>query len=197
MNVEEALRDAMAAQVAGVQAPPSLGQAIRRRNRRHVLRFRTAGAAVLTAAVAVGVPVALTAGPDTVPAGGVSAGRGAGTPGVSPIGSADAVAVPGNVVPDLIGKTAAEAGPILKEAGYTMRVTEITTGNAPAGKVIGQMPQSGMTAPAGAAVTIVVAVAPVPTPGVTAVVPTPWALRDLGDGRTLGGVRVGYMPKGL
>lgn len=82
MNVEEALRDAMAAQVAGVHASPSLGQAVRRRSRRHVVRFRTAGAAVLTAAVAVGVPVALTARPDTAPAAGSLAGTGATGPGV-------------------------------------------------------------------------------------------------------------------
>ncbi|GGO06169.1 hypothetical protein GCM10010116_12160 [Microbispora rosea subsp. aerata] len=199
MNVEEALRDAMAAQVADVQAPPMLGQAIRRRNRRHVVRFRLAGAALVTAAVAVGVPVALTAGPGTAPAGGVLTGTNAGgTPGASPIGADDTVAVPGIIVPDLIGKTAAEASPILKEAGYTVRVTEITTDEAPAGTVYGQMPQPGTTAPAGAAVTIVVAVAPIPSPGATAGdAPMPQDLGNLGDGRTLGGVHVGYLPEGL
>ncbi|MFG1824848.1 PASTA domain-containing protein [Microbispora bryophytorum] len=208
MNVEEALRDAMAAEVVGVQAPPSLGQAVRRRNRRHVVRFRVAGAAVLTAAAAVGVPVALTAGPGAVPDAGVLAradATGSGTPAASAseTGSGDTVAVPGNVVPDMVGKSAAESDAVLKEAGYTVRVTKVVSDAAPAGTVVGQTPAPGTTAPAGAAVTIIIATAAGPASSATtgtegAQDPSmPQDLGDLGDGRTLGGVHVGYLPKGL
>ncbi|MEU7941470.1 PASTA domain-containing protein [Microbispora bryophytorum] len=206
MNVEEALRDAMAAEVVGVQAPPSLGQAVRRRNRRHVVRFRVAGAAVLTAAAAVGVPVALTAGPGAVPDAGVLAGAaatGSGTPAATATGSGDTVAVPGNVVPDMVGKSAAESDAVLKEAGYTVRVTKVVSDEAPAGTVVGQTPAPGTTAPAGAAVTIIIATAAGPAPSATtgtegAQDPSmPQDLGDLRDGRTLGGVHVGYLPKGL
>ncbi|MEU8178233.1 PASTA domain-containing protein [Microbispora hainanensis] len=223
MNVEEALKDAMAAQVAGVHASPSLGQAVRRGNRRHVVRFRVAGAAVLTAAVAVGVPVALTARPDTVPAGGGLVGAGSGGqegPAASAAASGDAVATPGGVVPDLTGKSAKEVDAILKEAGYTMRITKIVTDQAPAGTIFGQMPQPGTAAPPGAAVTVIIAATAGPTPapseGTTSEGSTsegstsegstsegaenpgmPQDLGDLGDGRTLGGVHVGYLPEGL
>ncbi|GAB3162149.1 PASTA domain-containing protein [Microbispora hainanensis] len=203
MNVEEALKDAMAAQVAGVHASPSLGQAVRRGNRRHIVRFRVAGAAVLTAAVAVGVPVALTARPDTVPAGGSLVGAGAGDQGAaagSTAASGDAVATPGGVVPDLTGKNAKEVDAILKEAGYTVRITKIVTDQAPAGTVFGQMPQPGTAAPAGAAVTIIIATTAGPTPAPSEGTEDPGMpqdLGDLGDGRTLGGVHVGYLPEGL
>ncbi|MFI9559863.1 PASTA domain-containing protein [Nonomuraea endophytica] len=57
MNVEEELREAMARHVADVHAPPTLGRSVRRARRRHAIRFRTAGAALVVAAVAVTVPV--------------------------------------------------------------------------------------------------------------------------------------------
>jgi len=208
MNVEEALKDAMAAQVAGVHASPSLGQAVRRGNRRHVVRFRVAGAAVLTAAVAVGVPVALTARPDTAPVTGSLVGAGAtgeGVPAASTAASGDAVATPEGVVPDLIGKSAKEVNAILKEAGYTVRITKTVTDDAPVGTVFGQMPQPGTAAPAGAAVTVVIAATAGPTPAPSEGTSSesaedprmPQDLGDLGDGRTLGGVHVGYLPEGL
>ncbi|MEU6429627.1 PASTA domain-containing protein [Microbispora sp. NPDC046973] len=203
MNVEEALREAMAAQVAGVHASPSLGQAVRRRNRRHVVRFRTAGAAVLTAAVAVGVPVALAARPDAAPAVGSLAGPGAtgtGVPAASAASSGDTVATPEGVVPDVVGKSAAEVSALLKEAGYTVRMTKVVTDQAPAGTVFAQMPQPGTAAPAGAAVTITIATTAGPTPSTTEGTQDPQMpqdLGDLGDGRTLGGVHVGYLPEGL
>jgi hypothetical protein len=203
MNVEEALRDAMAAQVAGVHASPSLGQTVRRRSRRHVVRFRTAGAAVLTAAVAVGVPVALTARPDTAPAVGSLAGTGAtgpAGPAASAASSGDTVATPEGVVPDVVGKSAAEVNALLKEAGYTVRITKVVTDEAPAGTVFAQMPQPGTAAPAGAAVTITIATTAGPTPSDTEGTQDPRMpqdLGDLGDGRTLGGVHVGYLPEGL
>ncbi|TQS22026.1 PASTA domain-containing protein [Microbispora sp. KK1-11] len=203
MNVEEALRDAMAAQVAGVHASPSLGQSVRRRSRRHVVRFRTAGAAVLTAAVAVGVPVALTVRPDTAPAVGSLAGTGATGPEVpvaSAASSGDTVATPEGVVPDVVGKSAAEVNALLKEAGYTVRITKVVTDEAPVGTVFAQMPQPGTAAPAGAAVTITIATKAGPTPVDTEGTQDPRMpqdLGDLGDGRTLGGVHVGYLPEGL
>ncbi|MEV4888474.1 PASTA domain-containing protein [Nonomuraea sp. NPDC055795] len=60
MNVEEELREAMTRHVADVHAPPTLGRSVRRARRRHTIRFRTAGAALVTAAVAVTVPAILT-----------------------------------------------------------------------------------------------------------------------------------------
>ncbi|MGI5161289.1 PASTA domain-containing protein [Microbispora sp. CA-102843] len=203
MNVEEALKDAMAAQVAGVHASPSLGQAVRRRSRRHVVRFRTAGAAVLTAAVAVSVPVALTARPDTAPVAGSLAGTGAtgpGAPAASAVGSDDTVATPEGVVPDVVGKSAAEVDALLKEAGYEVRITKVVTDEAPAGTVFAQMPQPGTAAPAGAAVTITIATTAAPSPTATTGTEDPQMpqdLGDLGDGRMLGGVHVGYLPEGL
>ncbi|WP_169988801.1 PASTA domain-containing protein [Microbispora sp. H10836] len=205
MNVEEALRDAMAAQVAGVQAPPSLGQAVRRRNRRHVVRFRTTGAALLTAAVAVTVPVVLTGGPGTAPAvgggqGTGAAGQGAPVASASATGSGDTVAVPANLVPDMVGKSVEEGGAVLKEAGYTVRVTKVVSDRDPAGTVVGQTPAPGTSAPPGAAVTLIVAATAAPTPDTTAGTESPGMpqdLGDLGDGRTLGRVHVGYLPEGL
>ncbi|MFC6897671.1 hypothetical protein ACFQGX_20120 [Nonomuraea dietziae] len=43
MKVEEGLAEAMAARVADVQAPSTMGGSVRRRHRRHVIRFRVAG----------------------------------------------------------------------------------------------------------------------------------------------------------
>ncbi|WP_308250214.1 peptidylprolyl isomerase [Sphaerisporangium fuscum] len=56
MNVEEALKEAMAAHVAGVRATALTGETVRRRHRSHVTRFRVAGAAALTAVVAAAFP---------------------------------------------------------------------------------------------------------------------------------------------
>ena len=211
MNVEEALKDAMAAQVAGVHASPSLGQAVRRRSRRHVVRFRTAGAAVLTAAVAVGVPVALTARPGAVPAAGSAhgsaAGSAAGTGATGPAAPAgaetapgDTVAVPGGVVPDVLGRSAGQVQALLKEAGYTVRVTKVVTEDNPPGTVIAQVPPPGTVAPTGSAVTITIATTAAPTPAATTGTEDPRLpqdLGDLGDGRAFGGVHVGYLPEGL
>ncbi|MEV4459274.1 PASTA domain-containing protein [Microbispora sp. NPDC049633] len=203
MNVEEALRDAMAAQVAGVHASPSLGQAVRRRNRRHVVRFRVAGAVVLAGAVAVGVPVALTAWPGTASNAGGLAGSGAtgqGGPVASAAASGDTVATPEVLVPDVVGKSAAEVNAILKEAGYTVRIMKMLNDDAPAGTVFDQMPQPGTAAPPGAAVTIMIATTagPASAPSENAEDPRmPQDLGDLGDGRTLGGVHLGYLPEGL
>ncbi|MET8146568.1 hypothetical protein ABZU32_40200 [Sphaerisporangium sp. NPDC005288] len=70
MNVEEALKEAMSAHVADVRAPAMMGQAVRRRHRAHLTRFRTAGAAALTVLVAGSFPAytALTSGPAPAPA---------------------------------------------------------------------------------------------------------------------------------
>uniref|UniRef100_UPI0013B3C00D hypothetical protein n=1 Tax=Nonomuraea lactucae TaxID=2249762 RepID=UPI0013B3C00D len=62
MKVEDALAEAMARHVADVQASPALGRAVRRGHRAHVIRFRTAGAALATVAVAVAAPLALNTG---------------------------------------------------------------------------------------------------------------------------------------
>ncbi|GAA2827874.1 hypothetical protein [Nonomuraea rubra] len=59
MTIEDDLAAAMAAHVSDVRAAPGLGRAVRRRHHARVIRFRTAGAALLTAAVAAAVPVAM------------------------------------------------------------------------------------------------------------------------------------------
>ncbi|WP_157254669.1 PASTA domain-containing protein [Nonomuraea typhae] len=60
MNVEEELREAMARHVADVHAAPAMGRSVRRARRRRAVVFRTAGAALVTAAVAATVPMVLS-----------------------------------------------------------------------------------------------------------------------------------------
>ncbi|YCK34173.1 hypothetical protein ACNF49_08790 [Actinomadura sp. ATCC 39365] len=62
MTIEDDLAEAMAAHVAEVQAGPGLGSAVRRGHRARVSRLRVAGAVIVTAAVAVTVPVMLNPG---------------------------------------------------------------------------------------------------------------------------------------
>ncbi|WP_431904112.1 PASTA domain-containing protein [Nonomuraea sp. bgisy101] len=133
MKVEEALTDAMAASVAEVEAPPTLGGGVRRRHRVHVLRFRTAGAALAVAVLAAGAPVylAATAGPE---AAGV-------TSGTSTVRVVTKVAVP-----DVTNKTFAEAQAALQAAGL---VGEKTTGDE---DVFGQDPKPGVEVETGSTV---------------------------------------------
>ncbi|GAA2215077.1 hypothetical protein GCM10009850_105440 [Nonomuraea monospora] len=60
MTIEDDLAGAMAAHVSSVQAAPDLGRSVRRRHRARTIRLRTAGAALVTAAVAAAVPAAFT-----------------------------------------------------------------------------------------------------------------------------------------
>ncbi|MGV9301747.1 MULTISPECIES: PASTA domain-containing protein [unclassified Nonomuraea] len=166
MKVEEALADAMAASVAEVKAAPTLGAGVRRRHRAHVIRFRTAGAALATAVLAAGVPVymAVTAGPE-------SSGVANGTSTVRVLTKV--------TVPDMTGKTFEEAQAALQAAGL---VAEKATG---AEKVFGQEPKPGTEVDSGSTVRLLLGEAP------------PQALGDLGDGRTFGGITLGYVPDGL
>ncbi|GII93304.1 hypothetical protein [Sinosporangium siamense] len=76
--LEDALSDAMRSHVAGVQAPPGLGNAVRRRRRAAKIRFRTAGAVLVSVAVAAAVPAysALTSTTTAVPTQRVASGPG-------------------------------------------------------------------------------------------------------------------------
>ncbi|MEZ0072929.1 PASTA domain-containing protein [Planotetraspora sp. GP83] len=196
MKVEEALKDAMASQVAGVYASPSMGQSVRRRSRRNVVRFRTAGAALLTVAVAGAVPVYLSHAPATgrVAGPGGQAAAGAGD------GSADTAAVSGVVVPDVIGTDATSVRTILEDAGFTVEFKEVLTEGQGLRVVTAQEPAAGTEAPAGSVITVTIVESdnPEASPSATpSADPLPQDLGDLGDGRDFGGIHVGYLPDGL
>ncbi|WP_067130114.1 PASTA domain-containing protein [Microtetraspora malaysiensis] len=192
MNVEETLKEAMASRVAAVQAPPSMGQRIRRRSRRNVVRFRTAGAALLTVAVAGAVPVYLSATSGPAPAQ-------VGAPAAeTPESAADDIAVSGNAVPNVVGLRVDEVLPALKAAGFKADWKKVVTDGAPHGTITEQKPAAGAVAPEGSTVEVTIATRAAPDPSAT---PTtdelPQDLGDLGDGRTFGGVHFGYLPAGL
>ncbi|GLW96342.1 PASTA domain-containing protein [Microtetraspora sp. NBRC 16547] len=194
VNVEDTLKEAMASRVAGVQAPPSMGQRIRRRNRRQVVRFRTAGAALLTAAVAGAIPVYLasTAAPAAAPVG---------TPAIGtsePAG--DDRAISGNVVPNVVGVTNEGVREILETAGFVVGWKKVVTEGQQPGTIIAQQPVGGTVAPEGSTVEVTIATAPAPTSAPSAVPAGDNPLQDLGDlgdGRTFGGVHLDYLPDGL
>ncbi|WP_066368914.1 PASTA domain-containing protein [Herbidospora mongoliensis] len=193
MNVEEELKEAMRAQVDEVYAPPSMGSAVRRRRRRSLTRFRTAGAVLVTAAVAITVPVVLT---NTTP-----------TPGPADAG-APAIAVPGIVVPDVIGMNAKQAYLLLEQAGLTpmiMTPGESTVDGAKADSV-----RAGenviLTSPAAGAVIEPKGLVQIKVPWVPAPTGSPEPpvdqssndnLGDLGDGLTWMGIHVSYLPEGV
>ncbi|WP_062345082.1 PASTA domain-containing protein [Herbidospora yilanensis] len=194
MNVEEALKEAMRAQVGEVYAPPSMGGAVRRRRRRSLVRFRTAGAVLVTAAVAITVPVVLT---NTTPSAGPASGA-----------SAPAIAVPGIVVPDVVGMNAKQAYLLLEQAGLTPMLMTPGEGSEQAGvvageKVIQTSPAAGEVADPKALVQIKVPWVPAPTVSPTAPPedeggkPEIETLGDLGDGLTWMGIHVGYLPEGV
>ncbi|HUR08174.1 MAG TPA: PASTA domain-containing protein [Nonomuraea sp.] len=170
MKVEDALADAMAAHVADVQATPSLGKEVRRRHRAHVIRFRTAGAALATALVAVAVPAVLNS---AEPAKTEHAATGP-----------DRAVMDSVIVPDVIGKPAAEAVEALKQAGLVVNDPETANDN---GQVLLQSPAAGQEVTKGTNVQLTVSREP----------SVPQDLGDLGDGRKFGGIHVGYLPKGL
>ncbi|WP_214325448.1 PASTA domain-containing protein [Nonomuraea sediminis] len=173
MSVEEALKDAMRAHVADVQAAPTLGGAIRRRHRTHVLRFRTAGAALVTAAVAVAVPVALTSS----------------DPGNKVATGSDRAVIATVKVPDVTGMTLEEATSTLKQAVVLVKLTTGKPDEHSQDLVTGQDPAAGAEVAPGTQVTL------------TVKAPTddnkPQDLGDLGDGRTFGGIHLDYVPDGL
>ncbi|ETK33084.1 PASTA domain-containing protein [Microbispora sp. ATCC PTA-5024] len=203
MNVEEALRDAMGAQVAGVHASPSIGQAVRRRRRRHQVRFRTAGAAAVTVAVAGAVPAYLTL-QDATGHRGSPAPVGAAAPsgGPSAAVSGDDVAVPRIVVPNVVGVAAERARATLEDAGLTVAFRKTVTPGATPGTIVSQDPPAAAQATPGSQVAAVIATtdrpSATPTPDPSGSPDgMPQDLGDLSDGRAFGGVHVGYLPKGL
>ncbi|GGT05347.1 PASTA domain-containing protein [Nonomuraea spiralis] len=167
MTIEDDLADAMAAHVADVQAGPGLGGAVRRGHRARVTRLRVAGAAIVTAAVAVTVPVMLNPG--------------------EPADSGQNQVVMRNdvTVPDVTGRRATEAAKALHDAGLKAALTGMRSDN---GLVGTQEPAAGKVVVWGSTVTLDVQLPPAPTPQ---------ALGDLGDGREFGGIRLTYLPDGL
>ncbi|MGI5485797.1 PASTA domain-containing protein [Microtetraspora malaysiensis] len=194
MNVEETLKEAMASRVAAVHAPPSMGQRIRRRSRRNVVRFRTAGAALLTVAVAGAVPAYLSATSGPAPA-----QVGASVADTSRDG-VDGVAIPGISVPNVIGLSNQEVGAVLEAAGLAVDWRKVVDEGHKPGTVIAQEPPAGHIAPEGGRVQVTIATTAVPTTDEKSKAADdglPQDLGDLGDGRTFGGIHLGYLPDGL
>ncbi|MFI6602681.1 PASTA domain-containing protein [Nonomuraea sp. NPDC050536] len=174
MNVEDALKDAMRAHVADVQAAPTMGGTIRRRHRTHVLRFRTAGAALVTAAVAVAVPLALT---NSDPGNHVATGS-------------DRAAVAKVNMPDVTGMTLDKATSALQQAGLIPVSPTAAKDGSPLDEVVSrQDPPAGIEVMVGTQVMLTVKHQGNPM--------VPQDLGDLGDGRTFGGIHLDYVPDGL
>lgn len=167
---EEAIADAMASHVAGVHAGPTLGRDVRRRHRAHVLRFRTAGAALVTALVAVTVPALINSG-EPPKAQHAATGQ-------------DQAVMDLVTVPDVLGKPVAEAVEALKQAGLVVEDPETATDT---GSVRAQAPAAGQEVTKGTKVQLTVGQEH----------SAPQDLGDLGDGRKFGGIHVGYLPDGL
>ncbi|MCG5217115.1 PASTA domain-containing protein [Streptosporangium sp. KLBMP 9127] len=189
MNAEEALKEAMSAQVADVQATPALGGAVRRRHRGRILRFRTAGAALVMVAIAGAVPayLAVTSGSD---------------PTAAPATREAAATVrSGIAVPDVVGMDAKAARRTLEAAGlvsqYKMGPRSDTT---PANIVVSQDPAAGAEAEPGTEVAITLPAArPEREPQEAINQELPPDLGDLGEegGHRFAGVDFVYLPEGL
>ncbi|GII04717.1 PASTA domain-containing protein [Planobispora takensis] len=199
MRLEEELAEAMEAHVAGVRATPAMGGAIRRRNRAHRLRFRTAGVALATAAVAGAVPVylSLNAGPAaTAPGPAAQPGRGT-----------EVAVVRDVTVPDVVGLHAQKALVVLEAAGLE---AQVEGAGGEGDLVVQQTPAAGEKVARGHVV-LLTSAPPGPTenpdptadpdptedPGPGDEPSIPNDLGDLGDGRRFGGVEFTYLPEGL
>ncbi|GAA0948037.1 PASTA domain-containing protein [Nonomuraea longicatena] len=136
MKIEDVLSEAMRRHVADVQSPPALGTSVRRRSRSHRLRVRTAGAALLTVAVAGGIPLyqAVTTPPTANP---------------TAAGPARAVVIDKIKIPDVVSMKLHEAEQKLKDAGLAAEVTSTESGIL---VVKGQNPAAGTLADLGAKV---------------------------------------------
>ncbi|MET7466498.1 PASTA domain-containing protein [Nonomuraea sp. NPDC005501] len=178
MKVEDLLAEAMERHVGHVQAPPTLGRTVRRRRRAHVIRLRTACAALVTAAVAVAVPVALGTG-------GIASV--ATSPAADPATGQDRVVVESVTVPDVTGMTVTSAIDQLKAAGLVVDDPETRSAEEAGKVVLRQEPAAGAQLARGGRVML--------TPASPA--QPPQDLGDLGDGRTFGGIHLGYLPDGL
>ncbi|MGJ6962704.1 PASTA domain-containing protein [Streptosporangium sp. G11] len=197
MRLEQELSEAMGEHVASVRAPSTMGAAIRRRARARRIRIRTAGAALVTAAVAAAVPsyVALNAG--SQPAVG-----GPAAPAARQGSDARAGVVPQVKVPVVLKMTVAEARAVLEEARFAVTVEGGAGAEEGESLVVEQIPGPGESAVQGSGVRLVAIgeLSPSSTAspgGGPGEVSMPQDLGDLGDGRAFGGVRFGYLPEGL
>ena len=99
-----------------------------------------APAAGSTIAAGTPVTISVSAGPQTSPSPGATA------------------------VPDVVGKTQADALAALQDAGFAAVLTEQPSSTVPAGEVISQNPKGGVVAQAGTSVTLVVSSGTSPSP---------------------------------
>ncbi|MBN6058223.1 PASTA domain-containing protein, partial [Nonomuraea sp. RK-328] len=176
MKVEDLLAEAMERQVAHVQAPSTLGRTVRRRHRAHLIRFRVAGAALMTAAVAVAVPLALDTGaPAPAPA------------ASSPTSGEDSAVVDSVTMPDVTGMKVAAAVAAVRAAGLDIHDTKWINPESADEIVVSQKPAGGTEVARGELVVL----------KSMTVAKQPQDLGDLGDGRTFGGIHIGYLPEGL
>ncbi|WP_113703658.1 PASTA domain-containing protein, partial [Nonomuraea lactucae] len=123
-----------------------------------------------TVAVAVAAPLALNTG-ESAPARPAATGQ-------------DRAVVAPVTVPDVVDRPVTEAVKTLREAGL---VVDDPDAVVVSGTVRRQEPAAGKEVAAGERITLTVE--PSPT--------MPQDLGDLGDGRTFGGIHIGYLPEGL
>jgi serine/threonine-protein kinase len=88
----------------------------------------------------------------------------AGTPVVRGSGVTLRVASGRNLVPDVRGRSSAEARAALEEAGFRVAVERQPVSDPPPDRVISTVPRQGASARVGSTVTIAVSQAPAPTP---------------------------------
>ncbi|MFI0417609.1 PASTA domain-containing protein [Spongiactinospora sp. 9N601] len=177
MTIEDELKDAMSTQVGDVRAGAGTAAAVRRLHRRRAVRLRTAGAALVTAAVAGAVPLYLAMSPGQQP----GPERGA---------ALGATVRPGVVMPDLAKMTMEQAERALDRAGLTADYKSAPSSTVRGGTVISQSPAAGMALEPGARVTVTV------SDGTKDKLPP--ELGDLDEGgRRFAGIEWKYLPDGL
>jgi hypothetical protein len=139
MNIEEALKDAMANHVADVHASPMMGWSVRRRGRRGVITLRTAAAALVTAAVAAGVPVAMVLVSSPVASVGPAPAVATEVPGDV------ATQAPGDVALSKFDATAADGTLVLEGVRFGYMPKDCVPGNADKCPVWAAVYQDGAT----------------------------------------------------
>ncbi|RBQ22040.1 hypothetical protein DP939_05095 [Spongiactinospora rosea] len=178
MTIEDELRDAMSTQVGDVRAGAGTAAAVRRLHRRRTVRLRTAGAALVTVAVAGTVPLYLAMSP------------GQESPGLGQRAASGATVKPGVAMPDLAGMTMEQAERALGRAGLTADYKSAPSSAVPGNSVISQAPTAGTAVEPGARVTVTV------SDGTKDKLPP--ELGDLGQGgRRFAGIEWRYLPDGL
>jgi len=139
--------------VAETRLEPTIGIDIgvavpaRRLERDPAASTRTAGV-ILLAAAAIAIVLALAwlinrAGGDSAPPGDATAPAGTSSVGAAPSPTSGLPAVPRGVVPDVIGRSAADALQLIAAAGYQAAETRQKSPNVARGQVMDQSPAPG------------------------------------------------------